>query len=129
MTPAFRGGAVVYACDLDRVGAFYAAIADLSVVSRASDHILLECDGFRITVVAIPDAIASTIVIDDPPVRRDDTALKLSFPVADIAAARAAAAVHGGVVDPPEREWEFRGERVCDGHDPEGNVIQVCAPA
>jgi hypothetical protein len=81
VTPAFRGGAVVHACDIDRVGAFYAAVADMSVVSKGSDHILLECDGFRITVVAIPGAIASTIVIDDPPVRREDTALKLSFPV------------------------------------------------
>ena len=127
MTPAFRGGAVVYACDIERVGAFYAAVADLGVVSRAPDHVALERDGHRITIVAIPDAIARTITIDDPPARREETALKLSFPVADIAAARAIAAARGGVIDPPEREWEFRGERMCDGHDPEGNVIQVCA--
>ena len=92
-------------------------------------HVLLERYGRRITVVAIPAAIARTIRIEDPPKRREDTALKLSFPVADIAASRVVAAEHGGVIDPPEREWEFRGERVCDGHDPEGNVIQVCAPA
>ena len=24
-----------------------------------------------------------------------------------------------------EREWEFDGDRVCDGHDPEGNVLQL----
>ena len=99
------------------------------MISTESDHVLLERDGLRITVVAIPAAIARTIAIDDPPARREDTALKLSFPVADIAAARVVAAEHGGVIDPPEREWLFRGERMCDGHDPEGNVIQVCAPA
>ena len=127
MSPAFRGGAVVYACDVERVTAFYAAVADLDVASSASDHVALERDGYRITIVAIPDAIARTITIDDPPVRREDAALKLSFAVSDIAAARAVAAAQGGVIDPPEREWEFRGERMCDGHDPEGNVIQVSA--
>jgi hypothetical protein len=24
-----------------------------------------------------------------------------------------------------EREWEFEGAKVCDGHDPEGNVFQI----
>jgi hypothetical protein len=24
-----------------------------------------------------------------------------------------------------EREWEFEGAKVCDGHDPEGNVFQL----
>lgn len=127
MTPAFRGGAVVYACDLARVAAYYAAVADLAEVSRAADHVVLEREGLRVTVVAIPEAISRTIELTDPPARREETALKLSFPVADIAAARAVAAAHGGTIDPPAREWEFRGERICDGHDPEGNVIQVCA--
>ncbi len=100
----------------------------MSVISTASDHILLERDGFRITVVAIAEAIARTITIEDPPVRREDTALKLALRVTDIASARVVAAEHGGVVDSPEREWQFREECMCDGHDPEGNVIQVCAP-
>jgi len=28
-----------------------------------------------------------------------------------------------------EREWTYRGRRVCDGHDPEGNVFQAAEPA
>jgi hypothetical protein len=24
-----------------------------------------------------------------------------------------------------DREWEFEGAKVCDGHDPEGNVFQL----
>ncbi len=32
--------------------------------------------------------------------------------------------LHGGEVFPPEREWNFQGYRVCDGMDPEGNVVQ-----
>lgn len=58
MTRAFSGGAVVYACEHERVAAYYAAVADLRVVSTQSDHVLLERDGLRIVVVAIPDARA-----------------------------------------------------------------------
>ena len=28
------------------------------------------------------------------------------------------------LVDPVETEWTFGLVRVCDGHDPEGNVVQ-----
>ena len=35
------------------------------------------------------------------------------------------AARHGGALDPTAREWQFQSQRVCDGHDPEGNVIQL----
>ena len=35
----------------------------------------------------------------------------------------------GGLVDPPEREWTAGGLRACDGHDPEGNVLQLREPA
>jgi len=24
-----------------------------------------------------------------------------------------------------ERKWEFEGAKVCDGHDPEGNIFQL----
>jgi hypothetical protein len=55
--------------------------------------------------------------------------VKLAFPVASIAQARAAAAGLGGQVDPLEREWRFGANKVCDGHDPEGNVLQLREPA
>jgi hypothetical protein len=28
-------------------------------------------------------------------------------------------------LNPPDAEWLFEGSRVCDGHDPEGNVFQL----
>ena len=59
------------------------------------------------------------------PVRRADTPIKLVFTVASIEAARVLAAARGGQIDLPEREWQFREFRVCDGHDPEGNVVQL----
>jgi hypothetical protein len=35
------------------------------------------------------------------------------------------AAARGGRVLPVDREWEFAAHRVCDGVDPEGNVVQL----
>jgi catechol-2,3-dioxygenase len=32
--------------------------------------------------------------------------------------------VHGGAMDPEEKEWRFHGALVCDALDPDGNVIQ-----
>jgi len=75
--------------------------------------------------VRIPKRIADTIEIATPPEPREDTALKLVFSVEDIAHARERAAELGGAVNAMEREWEFEGARVCDGHDPEGNIFQL----
>jgi hypothetical protein len=74
---------------------------------------------------AIPPDIAASFEITRPPVRREETPVKLVFLVTSIRAARALAIAHGGQVDPIEREWVFGTYRVCDGHDPEGNVIQL----
>lgn len=118
-------GAVLYAKDLDRVCAFYAAVTDLSVVAVEPDHVVLEGGGFQLVVVAIPARIAAQIEIATPPLRREDTPIKLVFVVHSIAAARSVAPVHGGELNPPDAEWDLHGGRVCDGHDPEGNVIQL----
>lgn len=120
-----RIAAVVYAKDLVRVSAFYATVAGLAVAERDDDFVVLESPGCQLVVVAIPPHIAADIRLASPPVRREDAAVKLAFVVPSIDAARPAVAGLGGELDPPEREWRFRGCRVCDGHDPEGNVIQL----
>lgn len=115
--------AVVYAGDLDRVTDFYAAVIGLTVDERADGFAVLVGAGLELTVVAIPDECAD--VVASPPARREDTPIKVVFTVERIATSRAVAAAQGGVIDDPDREWEFRGLRRCDGHDPEGNVFQV----
>ena len=121
----FQAGAVVYAKDLDRLAQFYAEVAGLEIVHRVDDHVVLESEYFELVIVAIPAATAVRIVISTPPERRVATAFKLVFPVPDIAVARTAAAAAGGAVDAIAKEWSFQGLRVCDGMDPEGNVIQL----
>jgi predicted enzyme related to lactoylglutathione lyase len=121
----FTAGAIVYAKDIQRLARFYAGVADLEVMHEVADHIVLESETHELVIVAIPAATAARIVITTPPQRRENTAFKLSFAVASLADARAAARAAGGELNPPDKEWNFQGLRVCDGCDPEGNMIQL----
>jgi hypothetical protein len=118
-------GAVVYAVDVARLTTFYAQVTQLPVLVVELDYALLSTSTFELVIHAIPPQIAAQIEITMPPQRREDTPIKLSFRVASLAEARERAAALGGQLDPVGREWEFRGSRLCDGHDPEGNVIQL----
>ncbi|HSI58277.1 MAG TPA: pentapeptide repeat-containing protein [Ideonella sp.] len=123
--PREPAAAVLFAKDPYLLAAFYTGVAGLAACHAAPDHLVLASPAVQLTLVAIPEAIAAGIVIASPPVRREETPIKLVFSVASLAEARNAAADLGGVIDPPGREWPYRGWRVCDGHDPEGNVLQL----
>ena len=125
MANPFTAGAIVYAKDIARLARFYADVANLEIVHEVADHVVLESETYELVAVAIPAATAARIVIATPPVRRENTAFKLSFLVGSLAEARIAAKEAGGELDPLEKEWDFQGMRVCDGCDPEGNMIQV----
>jgi len=119
----------VFARDVDRMASFYAAALDLAAVDRDDEHVLLESPGFQLVVRQVPERLAARIRITDPPERRSGAAVKLVFFVPSIEDVRLAAAEHGGEMDASPKEWTFRGWRVWDGLDPEGNVIQFRAPA
>ena len=118
-------GAVLYAMDLRRLVEFYSAVACLDVQSVQEGFAVLSGESSRLVIVRIPKHIAASIDISTPPERREDTPVKLVFSVEDIAIVRNRAAERGGAIAAVEREWEFEGTKVCDGHDPEGNVFQV----
>jgi uncharacterized protein YjbI with pentapeptide repeats len=119
-----RPAAVVYAKHLAGLQRFYAAVGGLAVTQAEADHVVLESPAFELVLVAMPAAIADRTVLAQPPERREDTPIKLVFPCDDIARIRALAASLGGALNPPGREWSWRGQLTCDGHDPEGNVLQ-----
>lgn len=119
-----KAAAVLYAKDVARVSAFYAGTANLQVVRTEKDHVVLESPTFQLVVIAIPDRLAASIEVSTPPVRREATPIKLVFHVLSIGEARRAAVALGGELNPVEREWVFQGCTVCDGCDPEGNVVQ-----
>lgn len=119
-----KPGAVLFAKDIVRVARFYAELVPMTATLTQPDLIVLESDHFQLVVHPIPKQIAKSIKIASPPVRRTDVPAKLIFPVADIAEVRARASALGGELNPPAKEFEARGFRACDGHDPEGNVVQ-----
>jgi catechol 2,3-dioxygenase-like lactoylglutathione lyase family enzyme len=119
-----RTGAVLFAKGLDRVAAFYSNVLGLSEAHRDGDHILLESPGFQLVVHRIMGHSPAPAHADEPPVRRAAAAFKPVFFVPSLASIRLVAETHGGVMEPQEKEWSYNGVRVCDGVDPEGNVIQ-----
>lgn len=120
-----KSGAVVFAKNVERLTAFYCETMALRVAHTEPGLAVLENDTLELVLHAIPPHIADTFELADPPLAREDASIKLIFPVADIAAARAAALARGGRFQSAENEWEWRGYRVCDGVDPEGNVVQI----
>lgn len=117
-------GAVLYAKDIARASAFYEKLLGLEVRAVEADHVVLESRLFQLVVVAVPEPVAASIHIETPPTRRTETPIKLTFYVPDIASARNVAGLLGGALNPAEQEWEFQDCIICDGHDPEGNVVQ-----
>ena len=119
-----RAGAVLYAKDVDRLASFYSTVLGLSAANRDHDHVVLESPGFQLVILQIPREIAATIEIAVPPARRARAAVKLVFFIPSLDDVRASVEVCGGVMNPIDTEWSFQGFTVCDGLDPEGNVIQ-----
>jgi catechol 2,3-dioxygenase-like lactoylglutathione lyase family enzyme len=119
-----RTGAVLFAKSPDRVAAFYSVVLGLSEASRDDDHILLESPGFQLVVHRIMVEGSAAREITVPPARRATAAFKPVFFVPSISRLRGVVEEHGGVMEPADREWSFNGVTVCDGLDPEGNVIQ-----
>ena len=124
MSDDLRTGAVLFARSLDRVAAFYSIVLGLREANRDDDHILLESPGFQLVVHRIIGGGSAAGEITVPPARRGTAAFKPVFFVPSLSRLRAIAEGHGGMLEPPDREWSFHGVTVCDGLDPEGNVIQ-----
>jgi len=125
MTNRPKPSSVIFAKDIIKLANFYRAIAEMLEMHRDKDHVVLDEDGFQLVIHCIPKRIAATITITDPPLVREGTPIKICLPVSAIESSRVKAAELGGWVGPKSQEWEARGFRACDGHDPEGNVFQV----
>jgi predicted enzyme related to lactoylglutathione lyase len=116
---------VVFVADVPRMTRFYATVAGMTHVSADATHAVLELEGLQLVIHALHGEPSVEPGHGGAVPVREDSYVKVCLPVASIAAARAAAAALGGALHPPDREWQVRGFRACDGHDPEGNVIQV----
>jgi catechol 2,3-dioxygenase-like lactoylglutathione lyase family enzyme len=125
MSNSFGAGAVIYTADIDRLVVFYVTVLGFREAERKPDHVVLETDAFQLVLLRAEGAVAPTGLGAGPSPRRSGAAIKLVFLVSSIAVARAAAPDVGGRVNAPRHEWRFDAHRVCDGVDPDGNVIQL----
>ena len=115
---------VLFVDDLAKLTAFYSQAANMVIQHQDSKHVVLGIDGFELVLHAIQSESPQNTATCNITVR-EDSYTKLCLPVSDIATARAKAEALGGVIKSLEYEWVFQGIRACDGHDPEGNVIQL----
>jgi catechol 2,3-dioxygenase-like lactoylglutathione lyase family enzyme len=127
--PDDLASAVLYVLDAERVAAFYEVVCGLRRHLGAEGFVELRSAAWSLILVTVPPAVAATITVDVPPERRASTPIKLAFDVTSLDAARDGAAAHGGALDAASTTWRFEGYDVCDGFDPEGNVVQLRAPA
>jgi hypothetical protein len=117
--------AVLYAKNLERLAEFYTTLGLVVDESVRGDFAVLMGPGVELSIVQIPEPIASQIEISDPPQARSRTPIKLVFFVASIDATLAAAGRLGGRIGDGSQRWQFRGHAVQDTVDPEGNQYQL----
>lgn len=122
MSGPARAGVSIYAKDKTRLASFYQSILGMSQLHDSADVTVLQSPDIQLVIHRIPEARASTTVIDEPAKIRD-SALKFFFTVESIKAIRPVAQELGGGIG--DEQWQGPGFIVCNGHDLEGNVFHV----
>jgi catechol 2,3-dioxygenase-like lactoylglutathione lyase family enzyme len=120
-----RVKAVLFVKDLRAVAQFYSTALGMRVVASDEHHWLLDCAGFELVIHQIPEDIAETIVLEQPPKRRVSGAIRLDYPVRSIEESRRAARTLGGKIDDKPPEWADPAAQFFFGYDPEGNQFGV----
>jgi catechol 2,3-dioxygenase-like lactoylglutathione lyase family enzyme len=120
-----RAHVALYGLDLARLAAYYTTIAGFEIHEVDDGFTTLHVPTLELVLVRIRPEHAEGLVVTDPPQRREDTPIKVSLVVPSLAEARETAPALGAVVDPPDAEWTWGGYTRVDGHDPEGNVVQL----
>lgn len=117
--------AVLFAKDARRVARFYGGVFGAITLVEDEYHTALDVRGFRLVVHQIPAHFLKDIEIRHPPLRRELGAIRLDYPVDDLAQARNSARQLGGQIDDAPPEWAGSDSRFFLGFDPEGNVMGV----
>lgn len=125
MTPAPTPSAVLFVADVRHVADFYRELFAMNRIDGDADHEVLQLQGFQLVIHRLRGERDPSKDAEGKVIVREDSYTKLCLPVLSIDAARTRAEALGGFVKPAAHEWEARGFRACDGHDPEGNVIQA----
>lgn len=120
-----RVSAVLFARDPEKVAAFYVAMLGAEVKLSDAHHSRLACAGFDLVVHQIPAHLLPEATPDEPVQRREMSAIRIDYPVADLLHARREALRLGGCIDDLPPPWAGGDPRFFLGQDPEGNVFGV----
>jgi predicted enzyme related to lactoylglutathione lyase len=115
--------AVLFARHLAKVAEFYVEVFSARVTHSDAEHVALRFGGFDLSIHQIPKQFIDPAELESPPARRERSAIRLDFPVTDLAHARREAARLGGLIDALPPPWAGSDTRFFLGHDPEGNVF------
>jgi len=118
-----RTGVLIYAKNLLSVSAFYEQVLDARVLHADDEHRVLQSSDAQLIIHAIPEHYSRSIVIQVPPVAREEQAIKPFFTVESLAAAEHIAEQCGGRVWGPV--WPGPGMQVRNVCDPEGNIVHL----
>ena len=117
---------VIFAVNVRAMADFYQAVAGFSADPRPGDSkkdIRLGKEGEELLIHSSPPRIAKTIVIETPPLAREESAMKPIFDVDSLSSALEQVTLRGGLVT--ERTFTLDGLTRQDIVDPEGNVVQL----
>jgi predicted enzyme related to lactoylglutathione lyase len=116
-------GQVVYAKNPEQMATFYSSLFEMDRREVGGGSFTLVRAGMEISIVKIPDDVATTITLSAPPIPRETTPLKFSVEVSSIDRTAATAQTLGGV--PRGQPWNWNSRRHLDIIDVEGNIFQV----
>jgi hypothetical protein len=117
---------VIFALNVKTLANFYKDVLGISPIPQPGDSkkdIRLGNDAEELLIHSIPSRIAKSIVIQSPPVPRDNSAMKPVFDVESLSIALERVTLSGGIVT--ERTFTLDGLTRHDIVDPEGNVVQL----
>jgi predicted enzyme related to lactoylglutathione lyase len=117
--------AVLFARDQENVAAFYVAVIGAETTTSDANHTSLTCASLELIVHQIPGHLLPPMASNEPVQRRERGAIRLDYPVADLARARREAIRLGGSIDAQPPPWARGDTSFFLGQDPEGNVFGV----
>lgn len=124
MTQPVAALTVIYARDIERVARFYARTLSLTLQEEDDGFIVLGNGRVEVAVVRMageagPETSPGSFDV------RTEASVKSSFLVDSLEEAGASAEASGGSMKPLSSAWRWRDQLHLDGHDPEGNVVQL----
>ena len=117
-------GSVMYAKEMNLLVDFYQLLG-FSVDTAEPGFTILTRLGTELSIIQAPEVIAAEIEIENPPVSRTETPIKLVFVVDSIEAVAEQLNKRGGRMDRGQARWQLGDFYVQDAVDPEGNIFQL----